>query len=88
MFPVFPKGVSIALVKSKGQIYAISNKCAHMGCPLTVGTLDGYVLTCPCHDWRYDIRTGQFLDAKEIIIPTYEWKIEDGKVFIKLGDVK
>src|SRR6185295_8052289 len=27
-------------------------------CPLFTGTLDGQTLVCPCHDWRYDVTTG------------------------------
>ena len=69
---VFPKGVSILLIKKAKEIYAVSNKCAHMACALSGGTLEGYTLKCPCHDWKFDIRTGEFLSAKEIKIPTYQ----------------
>jgi len=58
-----------------------------MACPLGGGSLDGYVIKCPCHDWRYDIRTGEFLDAKEIKIPIYESRVSDGKVFVNIVEV-
>ncbi len=83
---VFPKGLSVLLIKKDGQIYALSNKCAHMACALGGGTLDRYTIQCPCHDWRYDIRTGEFLDAKEIKIPTYKWQLVDGKIFINIEE--
>ncbi len=83
---VFPKGLPVILIKKAGEIFAISNKCAHMACALAGGTLEDYIIECPCHDWRYDIRTGEFLDAKEIKIPLYEWKISDGKIFIKIEE--
>lgn len=86
---VFPKGLQVLLIKKDGLIYALSDKCAHMACPLGYkGTLDGHVLKCPCHDWRYDIRTGEFIDAKEIKLPVYELKVEGGKIFVKVGDEK
>ncbi len=81
---VFPKGLSVLLIKKTGEIYALSNKCAHMACALAGGTLKDYTIKCPCHDWRFDIRTGEFLDAKEIKIPIYELKLSDGKIFIKI----
>ncbi|MFX1466025.1 MAG: Rieske (2Fe-2S) protein [Promethearchaeota archaeon] len=84
---VFPKGVSILIIKKEGQIYAISNKCAHMACPLAVGVLEEYTIKCACHDWKFDIKTGEFLDANEIKIPIYEWKLEDGKIFVKIEGV-
>lgn len=83
---VFPKGVSIILIKKDGQIYAIRNRCAHMSCTLAGGRLDGYTLQCPCHDWKYDITTGEFLEAREIAIPTYRCRSQDGKVLIKLEE--
>lgn len=81
----FLRGIPILLVKKDGQIYALSNKCAHMGCPLSRGRLEGFIITCACHNWRFDIRTGEFLDAREIKISTYQWKKEDGKVLVKVG---
>lgn len=81
---VFPKGLPVLLIKKDGQIYAMSNKCAHMACPLAGGKLEGYTMECPCHDWKYDIRTGEFLNAKEIKIPVYDFKVSEGKIFIKI----
>jgi nitrite reductase/ring-hydroxylating ferredoxin subunit len=81
---VFPMGIPILLVKISGETYAISNKCAPMACPLVEGTLEGYTITCLCHDWRFDVRTGEFLDAKEIKIPKYELKRSDGRIFVKI----
>lgn len=72
------------LIRRPEAIYAISNRCAHMGCALSGGKLKGYILKCPCHDWRYDIRTGAFFNAEEIGIPTYRVKAEDGKIFVDL----
>ena len=82
--PVYPKGVGVLLVRADGGLHAIANKCAHMACPLEGGRLVGDVLTCPCHDWRFDVRSGQLLDAPELKIETYATKVEDGKVLVEL----
>lgn len=84
--PVYPKGVGVLLVRLGEELHAVANKCAHMGCPLEGGRLEGAVLTCPCHDWRFDVRTGRFLDAPELAIRTYATKVEDGRVFVALGE--
>ncbi len=67
-----------------GKRYRLCNlrKCLHMACPLFMGTLDDYILTCPCHDWRFDIRDGRFLDASELSLKTYPTKTEGGKIYI------
>ncbi len=82
--PVYPKGVGVLLVRAGGGLFAIANKCAHMACPLEGGKLEGDVITCPCHDWRFDVRSGQFLDAPELRIDTFATKVEDGKVLVQL----
>jgi nitrite reductase/ring-hydroxylating ferredoxin subunit len=84
MTVVFPHGVPVMLVKRGESIYAVSNKCAHMGCTLSRGTLGGFIVECPCHEWTFDIRTGRFITAPEIQIPTYECKAEDGKIYVKI----
>lgn len=83
---VLPKGVSIILIKKDGQIYALRNRCAHMACTLAGGRLDGHTLQCPCHEWKFDITTGEFLAAREITVPTYKCKSEDGKVFVNMEE--
>ncbi len=85
---VYPKGLSILLVRVEGELFAIANKCAHMACPLEGGKLEGAVLTCPCHDWRFDVRTGAFLDASELALTTYPVKVEDGKVLVDVAEVR
>jgi nitrite reductase/ring-hydroxylating ferredoxin subunit len=71
------------VVRLHGNLYAIENRCPHMECALSGGTLDGFILKCPCHDWKFDIRTGQFLDAPEIKVKTYGFMRKGGSVFIQ-----
>jgi nitrite reductase/ring-hydroxylating ferredoxin subunit len=87
MTVVFPKGVNVVLARVDGSIYAISGKCTHMACPLFAGKLNGYTITCPCHDWLFDIRTGRFLDASELGLEVYPIKSETGKVYIDLNEL-
>jgi len=83
---VFPKGLSIILIKKDGHVYALRNRCAHMSCTLASGRLNDYTLQCSCHEWRYDITTGELLDARQITVPTYRCKFEDGKVLVELEE--
>ncbi len=81
---VSPRGISVLLIKQKGEVFALRNRCAHMGCTLAGAILEGRTLQCTCHDWRFDIRTGEFHDAKEIAIPVYETRIDEGKISVRL----
>jgi nitrite reductase/ring-hydroxylating ferredoxin subunit len=85
MAPVYPLGVNVVLARVEGTVYAVSGKCAHMACPLFMGTLEGHTLVCPCHDWRFDIRTGCFRAAPELGVPVYPVRSEAGRLFIDLS---
>ena len=84
MAPGYPLGVNVVLARVRGAVYAVSGKCPHMACPLFMGGLEGYTIGCPCHDWRFDIRTGRFLSAPELGLTVYPTKLEAGKLFVKL----
>ncbi|MDO8804178.1 MAG: Rieske (2Fe-2S) protein [Elusimicrobiota bacterium] len=81
---VFPLGLPVLLIRLGAEVFALENRCAHLGCPLAGGRLDGYLLQCPCHDWRFDIRDGRFIDAPELAVKTYAAEIKDGKVFVRI----
>ena len=85
MAPVYPLGVAVVVARVGGALFAVSGKCAHMACPLLGGALDGHTITCPCHDWRFDIRTGRFIDAPELGLAVYGVKAEAGKLFVALA---
>jgi 3-phenylpropionate/trans-cinnamate dioxygenase ferredoxin subunit len=82
--PVYPRGVHVVVARVDGTPYAFSGKCAHMACPLSGALLQGHILTCPCHDWRYDVRTGRFLDAPELGLTVFPVKSEEGRLLIGL----
>ncbi len=88
MVPVYPLGINILMARVNGKVYALEGRCAHMGCPLFNGMLEGTVLTCPCHDWRFNIQTGEFLDASELRLKVYQTRTEDGKLFVCLGQTE
>jgi nitrite reductase/ring-hydroxylating ferredoxin subunit len=56
-------GKKIVLCNYEGKIYAISRRCGHMNAPLDMGTLEGYILTCPMHHVQFDITTGEALSV-------------------------
>ena len=51
--------VRIAVIREKGELYALDLVCTHLGCTLSV-TPAG--LTCPCHGSRFD-RQGRVLEG-------------------------
>ena len=48
----------IAVFRYDGQFWAIENECPHKGGSLHEGTVQDGVVSCPWHQWQFDIRTG------------------------------
>ena len=80
------EGLPILLIKQSGQIFVIDNRCPHMGCSFAGGTLDGPVIICPCHDWRFNLNTGEYEDDSSMKLTMYEWKIESSKIWVKINE--
>ncbi len=53
---------TIALFAEGDRIYAVDNRCPHMGFPLHRGTLRDGLLTCHWHHARFDLQTGGTFD--------------------------
>ena len=77
-------GTPVAIYNVGGTFYATSNTCLHRGGPLGQGMLDGAAVMCPWHAWSWDVTTGDNVANAELKIPTYEVKVEDGHVLVKV----
>jgi nitrite reductase (NADH) small subunit len=53
------KGHELALFNCGGKIFATDGICPHQAGFLAEGLLDGHVVTCPLHGWRFDVKTGK-----------------------------
>ena len=67
-----------------GNFYALNNTCPHKGGPLSEGIVHDCRVTCPLHNWVLDLRTGEATGADEGRTETFEVKVEDGKVWLKV----
>lgn len=72
----------IALFYHEDQVYALDNRCPHMGFPLHMGSLCQGMLTCHWHHARFDINSGGTLDPWADDVPAYEVKVENGEVWV------
>lgn len=53
------KDKEILLANADGKVYALCDRCSHMNAPLSMGTLNGKVVTCAMHGARFDVTTGR-----------------------------
>ncbi len=76
------KNIEIAVFNIDGVFYAISNSCIHKGGPLSKGFLDGDIVTCPWHGWKYSVKTGESSHEGGDSVNSYEVKIIEDKIFV------
>lgn len=74
--------IEIALFNLAGAFYAISNVCMHQGGPLSKGTLDNDIVTCPWHGWKYSVKDGKSLHRGGDSVNSYPVQLSDGKVYV------
>lgn len=73
------KNVEIAVFNVGGVFYAISDICIHKGGPLSRGFLDGDIVTCPWHGWKYSVKDGKSPHEGGDSVSSYDVKeIENG----------
>src|ERR671914_1921673 len=53
---------TLCLFTEDGEVYAVDNRCPHMGFPLHRGTVCDGILTCHWHHARFDLSTGGTFD--------------------------
>lgn len=75
-------GKAIALYNVDGKFYATDNTCLHRGGPLGEGDLDGSVVTCPWHGWRYDVTTGANAMNPSIKVVPFPVSVDGSTVFV------
>jgi nitrite reductase/ring-hydroxylating ferredoxin subunit len=79
---VSPSDRAVALFHHEGEVYAVDNRCPHMGFPLSEGTVEDGLLTCHWHHARFELAQGDTLDIFADDVQTFPVEIRDGGVYV------
>ena len=79
---VHAEGYAIALFHHQGQIYAVDNRCPHMGFPLERGSVKRGLLTCHWHHARFELCSGGTFDLWADDVRTYPFEIRDNDIWV------
>ena len=55
----------IAVIRTPSGIHALDNACPHQGYGLVTGSLDGELVTCQWHNWKFRAADGQCVVGEE-----------------------
>lgn len=54
--------LSVAIVRHRGQLFAIEDECSHGNVPLSEGDVEEGTIECYLHGSRFDLATGKVLN--------------------------
>ena len=78
--------VNIAIFRgTNDNVFAIKDECPHKKGPLSQGIMHGDSVTCPLHNWKISLISGEALGVDEGCTNTYQAKVENGKVLLQIS---
>jgi nitrite reductase/ring-hydroxylating ferredoxin subunit len=81
---VVAAGVPVLLVRTGGELRALSNRCVHRGGPLHEGEISGGTVTCPWHGSVFDLRDGGVVRGPAAYPqPAWETREHDGQIEVR-----
>lgn len=77
-------GVAMAIFNVNGRYYAIEDLCSHEAETLSNGCLHGLEITCPRHEARFSLVTGEALSPPAYEpIATFPVRVENGRIQVR-----
>jgi nitrite reductase (NADH) small subunit len=66
------------------EVFALRDQCPHKGGPLSQGIVHGRSVTCPLHNWKIDLASGEALAPDTGCTRSFDVRVENGEVLIAL----
>lgn len=70
----------------EAEVFAASNTCPHKGGPLSEGIVHGQKVTCPLHNWVFDLNTGE-AQGEDARIEVYPVRLEGARILLDAAAV-
>jgi NAD(P)H-dependent nitrite reductase small subunit len=78
--------VQIGLFHSKEGLFALNNECPHRGAPLHEGFVGDGQVTCPWHQWQFQLDDGVCRNIPKVRIPVYPVEVRDGAIWVNIEE--
>ena len=73
----------ILVIYDRARVFALDNRCPHMGFPLARGSVEDGILTCHWHHARFDLESGCTFDLWADDVPIFPVEVRDGEVWVR-----
>src|SRR3990172_7153995 len=78
-------GRVVLVLLERGQVFALDNRCPHMGFPLHRGTVRDGILTCHWHHAKFDLAGGCTFDPFADDVTSFRVEIRSGEGWLDLA---
>lgn len=79
--------LEIAIFRIEGRYYALDNTCPHLGGPISEGTIRDKLVTCPWHEWSFDISSGRCTINPAAYLKRYALKVIDDEIWVAVEPI-
>lgn len=69
---------------SDDTVFALKDACPHKQGPLSQGIVHGATVTCPLHNWKIDLASGEALGPDEGCTNVFETRVDDDVVYFRM----
>jgi len=74
----------VGLFRNQDGLFAIDNICPHRGAPLHEGMVSDGQVTCPWHQWQFQLNNGVCRNIPKVRVPAYAAEVRGGTIWIDL----
>ena len=76
---------NVVIARLNGRLFAFDALCPHAQGPMERSEVEGAIVSCPLHAWRFDLENG----GKELhgyrALTVHSLKVADGDVYVALA---
>ncbi|QBX35954.1 nitrite reductase small subunit NirD [Paracoccus liaowanqingii] len=83
-----PQGCVAVFRTADDRVFALDDRCPHKGGPLSEGIVHGTSVTCPLHNWVFDMATGQAQGADSGAVATHAVRVEGGRILLDASVIR
>ena len=76
--------LTVAVCRVEDRFYAFDGKCPHRGAPLAEGVVQGNLLICPLHHFRFELSGGRCLMPRHLKLRGYPVLLDGETLMIDL----
>ncbi len=76
--------IQVGLFHRQEGLFAIDNICPHRGAPLHDGMVSDGQVTCPWHQWQFQLEDGVCLNIPKVRVASFPVEVRDGAIWVNV----